>query len=362
MKKCPICERTFDDSLRFCQTDGTPLVDVSETASDPFKTVVSNQDEISATPADPFKTMVGAPPIRKDEDDILQLPDKNDSLRTQAVSQNEMRDVLSSGGSEKGNVDDFDLAPLEIPGYNEPSLSPPSFGDLSSQESKSQGTSSSDSTLVFNTGSDIVPPRADSSPFSQESSGQSDFDNIPSPPIPSPFDSSMPPAYQSPSSPPFREPEQQYDTPNDPFRQSSFEQPQTPFGQQSAPYNAPMQQTEWTPPPAPEADWQNQNIGANTPFEPPHIHHGENQTFPIVSLVCGILAFVLICCYGGIPFGLAALILGFLGMQNVNKDPAKYGGKTLAIIGMALGGIAFVLNIILLIFGIAGGVLSNLQR
>ena len=28
MKQCPVCEKTFDDSLRFCQVDGTPLVDL----------------------------------------------------------------------------------------------------------------------------------------------------------------------------------------------------------------------------------------------------------------------------------------------------------------------------------------------
>ncbi|HXH69318.1 MAG TPA: hypothetical protein VNI60_03120, partial [Pyrinomonadaceae bacterium] len=30
MKRCPTCKRTFDDSMKFCQTDGTPLVDATE--------------------------------------------------------------------------------------------------------------------------------------------------------------------------------------------------------------------------------------------------------------------------------------------------------------------------------------------
>ena len=29
MKKCPTCEKTFEDSYRFCQLDGTPLVDAA---------------------------------------------------------------------------------------------------------------------------------------------------------------------------------------------------------------------------------------------------------------------------------------------------------------------------------------------
>ncbi len=349
MKKCPTCDKTFDDSLRFCQTDGTPLVDVSETASDPFKTVVSNQNEIYHPPADPFKTMVGVPPIKKD-DNILQLSEERDSSKTQAVSQNEMRDALSSSGGGKGNVDDFD-SPLETPRFSESSLNPPSFGDLSSQESKSQETSTSDSTLVLNTGSDISPPRIDSSPFSQESSNQSDFDNLSSPPIPSPFDSSMPPSYQSPSSPPFKEPEQQFGVHNDPFKQSPFEQPQTPFGQQqSAPYNAPLQQTEWTPPPAPVPNWQDQGLGANTPFQPPVVG-AQNQTLAIVSLVCGILS--VICCFSVIT-GPAGLITGFMAKNKAEQNPNEFGGRGMALAGMITGAIGTLIGIGVIILQVLG--------
>lgn len=359
MKKCPTCENTFEDNLRFCQADGTPLIEVLEAAPDPYKTIVSNQNEISVPPLDPFKTMVGTP-LQKGEDDLLQLPDAPDASKTMAVSQDEMNDALNSAspspfgssssgsGSNAQSLDAFGATPLEIPSFNEPSLSPPSFGDLSPQivdssaSSPKSETSSTDSTLVLNTGSSV-----------EESSGQTDFGKPFNQPTPSPFDAAPPTNYQAPSSPPFKEPEQPFGAQNNPFNQSSFEPTPTPFGQQSTPYSAPMQQTEWTPPPAPEANWQNQNIGANTPFQPPVAGQSQNQTLAIVSLVCGILSFVLICCYGGIPLGLAALITGFLGLQNVKKDPVIYGGKPLALIGMILGGIAFVLSIVLLIFGVA---------
>ena len=51
--------------MRFCQTDGTPLVDA---ADDPLKTTVVRQEDIlsSMPPSDPFKTMVATPP-EKDE-------------------------------------------------------------------------------------------------------------------------------------------------------------------------------------------------------------------------------------------------------------------------------------------------------
>lgn len=60
MKKCPTCEKTFDDNLRFCQSDGTPLV-AAEEPSDPYKTTVANQADLPIPPIDPFKTMVAAP-------------------------------------------------------------------------------------------------------------------------------------------------------------------------------------------------------------------------------------------------------------------------------------------------------------
>ena len=29
MKRCPNCQKTYADSMKFCQTDGTPLVEKS---------------------------------------------------------------------------------------------------------------------------------------------------------------------------------------------------------------------------------------------------------------------------------------------------------------------------------------------
>lgn len=44
--------------------------------------------------------------------------------------------------------------------------------------------------------------------------------------------------------------------------------------------------------------------------------------------LCGILPFIL---------GVAACILGVLGISRVRKDPSLYGGKVLAVIGTILG-------------------------
>ena len=63
MKKCPTCEKTFDDNLRFCQTDGTALVAADEkTTVDPLKTMIAGPGDLPDSSEDPFKTVVAGVP------------------------------------------------------------------------------------------------------------------------------------------------------------------------------------------------------------------------------------------------------------------------------------------------------------
>lgn len=103
-----------------------------------------------------------------------------------------------------------------------------------------------------------------------------------------------------------------------------------------------------TPPYAPMGTWQ----GGNPPMMPPQAYVSQNQTLPTISLVLGIFSMLLICCYAGIPLGLAALVTGYLGMQNAKNDPVQYGGGGLAMAGMIIGGITFVLTILMFILGV----------
>jgi len=117
---------------------------------------------------------------------------------------------------------------------------------------------------------------------------------------------------------------------------------------------------EWTPPPAPDASWQNQQIGSNTPFQPPPAGvAGENKTLAIVSLVAGILG-VTICCGGLIP-SIVAIITGYMARSKAAENPAEYGGAGLAMGGMITGVVGLVLGIVLIILQIVFGVLSNLN-
>ncbi|MEQ1644352.1 MAG: hypothetical protein ABL959_12975, partial [Pyrinomonadaceae bacterium] len=114
MKKCPNCQATFDDNMRFCQTDGTPLVDDTpvvdaEPAFDPYATIVGTKaNVIEIAPEEPaveaapepadveaaveepvIHQTIGSMPIAPPED-VLDLP-SNDPLKTMYVSETEMQ-------------------------------------------------------------------------------------------------------------------------------------------------------------------------------------------------------------------------------------------------------------------------------
>lgn len=48
MKKCPTCSNTYEDNLKFCQADGTPLV--ADKPEDPYKTMVAKQSDLQIPP------------------------------------------------------------------------------------------------------------------------------------------------------------------------------------------------------------------------------------------------------------------------------------------------------------------------
>ena len=167
-------------------------------------------------------------------------------------------------------------------------------------------------------------------------------------PPPSPFDTpAAPSGFQEQAQPQFQPPPNNF---GDAPRTPSFQEPDAQFNNDpfAAQQNQPFGQspTEWSPPPAPNAEWSNQGVGANTPFVPPGMQ-GQNQTFAIVSLITGILS---LCCYVGWLLGPTALIFGYLQNKKIAADPAQFGGKGLALAGMICGGIGLALSLLLVIY------------
>ncbi|MEO8648280.1 MAG: DUF4190 domain-containing protein [Acidobacteriota bacterium] len=326
MKRCPTCDKTFDDSMRFCQTDGTPLAE-------------------DAPPVDPYKTMVARPediagmiPPAKDEGDVLQLPKEEDPLKTMYASEDEIRQAMASHDSPMIDIPPIEDTPVpEPPKFHEPSPTPPPAfagtppSPFSTPEPPADNqTPDGDTAPSFGSGQPIP------SPFAESMIG---FDPLKAP---SSFDESG-----SPASSPYAPPADSPFTPPNPF--------QTP----NSPVNQAVAQTEWTPPPAPDASWQNQQIGQNTPFQPPPAGTGKNQTLAIISLVTGILS--LFCCGWFVP-GIAAIAMGFIAKGKADSNPNEYAGRGLALGGIITGVISIVLGIIVVALYLFTGALSGLAN
>lgn len=116
------------------------------------------------------------------------------------------------------------------------------------------------------------------------------------------------------------------------------------FSNDFAQPNSPWQ----SPPPSPMQPFQQQ-----TPAYVPPVYSigGSDQTLPTISLVlgsCSVLFSLVFCCFGGalgLPLGIAAGVTGFMGMNNVNQNPQKYGGKGMAIGGMITGGVGVLFSL-----------------
>lgn len=126
--------------------------------------------------------------------------------------------------------------------------------------------------------------------------------------------------------------------------------------------------TDWPsqPPSAPLNDWTNQAPAQGTgwgdtpgsyqpggqamaggaswqaPPPPPYPGAAQKQNgLAIGSLVCGILS---VCCLGFLT-GIPAIILGFIAINKEKANPEQYGGKGMAIAGIALGGLSILLSL-----------------
>lgn len=360
MKKCPTCQKTYEDNLRFCQSDGTPLVE--DAPPDPYATMVASKDDImSAMPADDEPEEKSASSAEEDED-LLDIPEESDAMKTSVVTaeeREEMFDEPSSkpipppasldsefSGERKSSDADTLLAQPEPPKFSEPELNPPSFGD----SPPSSESSSAPPSSPF--GSE--PPTFDKQPLPSESNEPPKADSEQKgSPIPSPFGEQMPPSYDAPMTPPFAPPE---------FKEEEVkaERLNTPFAEEVSEGNQAMAEQEWTPPATPQQNFGDREIGQNPPSQPPAAG-GENKTLAMVSLVLGILS--LFCCWFIIP-GIAAVVTGFMAKNKADENPREYGGRGLAMGGLITGGISILFGIIILIlqlfFGALGGILGSL--
>jgi Domain of unknown function (DUF4190) len=81
---------------------------------------------------------------------------------------------------------------------------------------------------------------------------------------------------------------------------------------------------------------------------PPGMGYAAQRTdgLAIASLVIGIISLVCFFVCGGIVLGPTAAIMGFISRQRVATSGGTLGGGSLAIVGLVLGVIGFVVSVI----------------
>ena len=146
-------------------------------------------------------------------------------------------------------------------------------------------------------------------------------------------------------------------TPDEPQTIFSEDIPPTRFGDDSPPTvmmdrGRVTNQTAW-PQSSPPAPWQSRTPAMqNQGTVLGGFTMSRDQTLPTIALVLGVGSAIMVCCYGGIWLGIPAAIVGFLGMRNADTDPTRYSGRGMAIGGMVLGIITFLISFVILVFGL----------
>jgi starvation-inducible outer membrane lipoprotein len=74
----------------------------------------------------------------------------------------------------------------------------------------------------------------------------------------------------------------------------------------------------------------------------------------VVGLVMGILSVTLgLCCCYGLPFNLLGIVFSAVALAQIKNDPEHYQGRGLAIAGLVLSVLSFLLVGLLFVIGVA---------
>jgi len=101
------------------------------------------------------------------------------------------------------------------------------------------------------------------------------------------------------------------------------------------------------PPEAPDMAWGGGGYPQMQP-SPSYVQNRE-QGMAIASLVCGVLS---VACCLNVLTGIPAIVLGLISLNKEKSDPARYGGKGMAIGGIVLGAVSILglLGYVILVF------------
>ncbi len=96
---------------------------------------------------------------------------------------------------------------------------------------------------------------------------------------------------------------------------------------------------------------------------PPGAMGPKTNMLGIVSLVLGICAWTIAwCCGFGPIFALVGIILGAIALVQIKNQPEVYTGRGIALAGLIVNIVGFVLITIMLILAVAMGALDEIMR
>ena len=96
--------------------------------------------------------------------------------------------------------------------------------------------------------------------------------------------------------------------------------------------------------------WANDSPAQWTPPPPPalRIPSSQQQTLAVASLILGLLSITVGWICGGPFLALLAVVLGIVALVQIRKDPIRYGGKPMALIGLIMGAIVLLIYVALM--------------
>ncbi len=113
--------------------------------------------------------------------------------------------------------------------------------------------------------------------------------------------------------------------------------------------------TEYAAAPAPQTPepyrWANETPPVWTPPPPPPLYPLKQMqtTMAVLSLVFGLASITIGWLCLGLPLSILAIIFGFVALSQVKRNPTQYGGKPLALGGLATGGFVLLVHFALLV-------------
>ena len=90
----------------------------------------------------------------------------------------------------------------------------------------------------------------------------------------------------------------------------------------------------------------------------PQSHRQKDSNLALISMILGIVSLPALCVYGaGIPFAIAAIIVGYVALGHINRGEAE--GKGMAVAGICCGAGVILLIAILVVVVILFGFQAN---